>query len=157
MPVTFTVANHPAQSIPLTPAISNPCAFAADIRRRVDKRLPQRHALETRLLSTCLAGSLEQINPSKNGFVDACITAYNQHHHLVIRPDDVWAAIISQFSFYVNAHAEELQDTFVPAHKRKKLKIAVSSDAWAVNYEWITKSFVGVMKVMSCRGNMNFC
>ncbi|KIM30487.1 hypothetical protein M408DRAFT_328069 [Serendipita vermifera MAFF 305830] len=146
MPVTFTVAGHPAQSIPLTPAISSAQAFAADIRMRVDRRLPQRHADGTRLLSTCLSGSLEQINPSKNGFVDACITAYSQHHHLEIRPDDVWAAIITQFSFYVNAHAEELRDSFVPTQKRKKLKVAVNGNAWTADYTWITKAFVGTMK-----------
>ena len=50
---------------------------------------------------------------AKNGFVHACLQAYNYHHHLVIRPEDVWFSIISKFSSYVNAHAEEFEDQFV--------------------------------------------
>jgi hypothetical protein len=167
MPVTFAVAGqNPAQSVPLTPAISTPQSFAADIRRRIDKRLPQRHAEATRLLSSSLKPTaLAQINPTKNGFVDSCITAYNQHHHLVIRyvrnwlifqneradggsrPDDIWMAIIAQLSFYVNAHAVELRDRFVPTQRRKQLKVKTEGKAWAVDYTWITKSFLGLMKV----------
>ena len=37
--------------------------------------------------------------PNHNGFVNALAAAYNQHHDLVIRPDDVWIAILSQFNF----------------------------------------------------------
>jgi len=39
------------------------------------------------------------IVPNPNGFVNALAAAYNQHHDLVIRPDDVWIAILSQFNF----------------------------------------------------------
>ena len=45
--------------------------------------------------------------------------AYNQHHHLQIRPEDVWFAIVSQLCFYINRHAEDLREKFV-AHKGKK-------------------------------------
>ncbi|KAI1342419.1 hypothetical protein F5Y15DRAFT_303641 [Xylariaceae sp. FL0016] len=54
-----------------------------------------------------------------SGFVRACLDAYNRHHHLVIRPDDVWITILTQFSFYINAHAEEMRSAFV-SHKGKK-------------------------------------
>lgn len=50
---------------------------------------------------------------SKNGFVHACIEAYNNHHSLVLRPDDVWLAVLTQLSIYVNAHSDSLQDRFV--------------------------------------------
>lgn len=60
----------------------------------------------------------------RNGFVDTAVTAYNQHHNLVIRPDDVWIALTAQFSAYVNAHAEELRKYFV-AHDGKKELIAI--------------------------------
>jgi hypothetical protein len=66
------------------------------------------------------AAKLKQpIIPTANGFVNALIHAYGQHHHLVIRPEDVWFAILTQFSLYVNAHAEELRKQFV-AHEGKK-------------------------------------
>jgi hypothetical protein len=36
----------------------------------------------------------------------------------VLRPDDVWLAVTTQFSFYVGGHAEALRKQFV-AHEGK--------------------------------------
>lgn len=58
-----------------------------------------------------------------NGFVDTAIIAYNEHHHLVIRPDDVWMSILSQFCLYVNANAEALRHLFVQDEGKKVLTI----------------------------------
>ncbi|KAM7207358.1 protein of unknown function (DUF4419) domain containing protein [Naviculisporaceae sp. PSN 640] len=46
---------------------------------------------------------------TKNGFVHACIEAYNEHHNLVLRPEDIWFAILTQLSSYINAHADHLR------------------------------------------------
>ncbi|KAI0532847.1 hypothetical protein GGR58DRAFT_488759 [Xylaria digitata] len=54
-----------------------------------------------------------------NGFVDGLIRAFNQDLHLIIRPDDVWQAILSQFSLFVNGNVERLRDMLV-AHKEKR-------------------------------------
>lgn len=59
-----------------------------------------------------------------NGFVNTVSRAYNQHHKLVLRPDDVWLAITTQFSAYVNGNAEELRSKFV-GHSGKKQLVAV--------------------------------
>jgi hypothetical protein len=56
-------------------------------------------------------------------------------------------AIIAQLSFYVNAHSVELRDRFVPSQKRRKLKMTTHGDSWTVDYGWITKSFLDLMKV----------
>lgn len=56
---------------------------------------------------------------SPNGFVHSVISAYNTHHHLRLRPEDIWFAILSQLSFYITANSEKLRKTFV-AHKGKK-------------------------------------
>ncbi|VUC34865.1 unnamed protein product [Clonostachys rosea] len=61
----------------------------------------------------------EHISPSSNGFVHAACDAYSQHHHLKIRPEDVWFSILAQLSFYINNHAEELRSVYV-AHEGKK-------------------------------------
>ncbi|KAH8728132.1 hypothetical protein GQ44DRAFT_702671 [Phaeosphaeriaceae sp. PMI808] len=53
------------------------------------------------------------IVPYRNGFVQGVIRAFQQDLHLKIRPDDVWLAIVTQFSFYVNKHAEALRKHFV--------------------------------------------
>ncbi|KAK1243506.1 hypothetical protein MKX08_001644 [Trichoderma sp. CBMAI-0020] len=59
------------------------------------------------------------IVPYENGFVNGIIRAFQQDLHLVLRPDDVWLAIMLQFSRYVNGHAEQLRHLFV-AHKGQK-------------------------------------
>lgn len=41
--------------------------------------------------------------PQKNGFVKTVMEAFNNHRCLIIRPDDVWLAILLQFSAFVNA------------------------------------------------------
>ncbi|KAF7305878.1 hypothetical protein HMN09_00742000 [Mycena chlorophos] len=64
-------------------------------------------------------GTLSNIIPNSNGFFHALSTAYNKHHHLVLRPDDVWLAILTQFNYFVNANAELLRANFV-AHEGKK-------------------------------------
>lgn len=51
--------------------------------------------------------------------------AYSAHHHLCIRPEDVWFAILTQITFYINAHAEGLRSFFV-AHEGKKQLEAIS-------------------------------
>ncbi|KAJ7832886.1 hypothetical protein B0H14DRAFT_2364548 [Mycena olivaceomarginata] len=62
---------------------------------------------------------IEKVFPRPNGFVHTIIEAYNHHHALILRPDDVWIAILTQFNFYVNARAELLRANFV-AHADKK-------------------------------------
>jgi Domain of unknown function (DUF4419) len=64
---------------------------------------------------------------SDNGFVKAAILAYNDHHHLIIRPEDVWFAILTQLSFYINAHAEELRSFFVSHEGQKELEIEIGA------------------------------
>jgi hypothetical protein len=60
----------------------------------------------------------EPIHPSKNGFIYSAIDAYSYHHHLTLRPEDIWFSILTQLGFFVNGHAEEVRDYFV-SHKGK--------------------------------------
>lgn len=68
----------------------------------------------------------KSIAPYKNGFVDGVIRAFNQDLHLVIRPDDVWQAIISQFSLFVNGNAERLRHLFVNHEGKRTLTVDLS-------------------------------
>jgi hypothetical protein len=105
MPVTFQVANH----------TSNPWTKAKSASR-------EEHFARYRVIQSSVPKSAfdeSHITPSDNGFVRAAWDAYSGHHHLTIRPDDIWFAILSQLNFYINAHAEDLRDHFV-AHKGKK-------------------------------------
>ncbi|KAF9529371.1 hypothetical protein CPB83DRAFT_875519 [Crepidotus variabilis] len=58
------------------------------------------------------------------------------HHHLVLRPDDIWMAILCQFNFFVNANSEELRSSFV-AHEGKKTLEVVDKDL----KDWILPNF----------------
>ncbi|EIW55108.1 uncharacterized protein TRAVEDRAFT_172771 [Trametes versicolor FP-101664 SS1] len=76
-------------------------------------------------LLQCSIGKDEHLAlcPDNNGFVHAVMNAYATHHHLVIRPDDVWIAILTQLNFYVNAHAEELRAYFVAHEGTRRLLV----------------------------------
>ena len=65
----------------------------------------------------------ETLSAARNGFVVAALNAHVQHSHLVLRPEDLWFAILTQFSFYVNARAGQLRGYFVEHEGRKKLEI----------------------------------
>ena len=55
--------------------------------------------------------------------MNTVIGAYSQHRALVIRPDDVWLTILSQFNFFVNANAELLRANFVAHEGQRELVI----------------------------------
>lgn len=76
----------------------------------------------------------------KNDFVDAVTAAYSRHHHLALRPEGIWLAIISQFSLYVNKNAEKLCGKFVAHEGQKEFLISknvVDDDIC----RWITPDF----------------
>ncbi|KAK6501455.1 hypothetical protein TWF481_009293 [Arthrobotrys musiformis] len=74
------------------------------------------------------------IHPSSSSFVYAAMNAYNYHHHLVIRPDDVWITILTQFSLYVNKNAEELRSQFVAHEGKKKLVVKAAGTRYTVDF-----------------------
>jgi hypothetical protein len=56
-------------------------------------------------------------------FVHIAEEAYSEHHKLVIRPEDIWAAIQVQFSNYVNKYANELRSNFVSHEGKQELEV----------------------------------
>ena len=75
------------------------------------------------LLETSFGKNEPNISPNRNGFVSCALDAWSQHNHLILRPEDVWFAILTQFSFYVNRHSEELRSFFVSFEGKRKLEI----------------------------------
>ncbi|KAF8803981.1 hypothetical protein BYT27DRAFT_7225465 [Phlegmacium glaucopus] len=53
---------------------------------------------------------------------------------LMVRPDDVWIAILGQFNFYVNAHAEELRSHFVQHEGKKELIVKAEGTRYTVDF-----------------------
>ena len=119
MPVTFHPSNIPARS------------FSKNYRAYTEEGLlaaacpNQRAQCDEILESSFSETGTGDILPQTNGFVHAVVEAYNNHRCLIIRPDDVWAAILVQLCFYINAHSEELRSVFV-SHEGKKIPTVTS-------------------------------
>lgn len=88
---------------------------------------PLAHIIQSSEASACVI-------PTRYGLVSAALDAYNRHHNLILRPDDVWQAILTQFSFYVNANAEELRDCFVDFDGKKTLVIVMGGTLFSANF-----------------------
>lgn len=73
--------------------------------------------------------------PLSNGFIGAIYNAYSNHHRLVLRPDDVWLAIVIAFADYIDNHAEEMRQAFVDHDGKKQLIVAsggsIATADWA--------------------------
>ncbi|KAI0203596.1 hypothetical protein F4808DRAFT_25027 [Astrocystis sublimbata] len=117
MPVTVRPASHPPRKYKAPAATSTTTLFQASCRNDAEKCKQIIQSSFGNL--TAEAG----IVSSPNGFVHAAISAYNQHHHLTVRPEDVWFAILTQLSFYINANAEELRSLFVAHEGQKELQV----------------------------------
>jgi len=63
------------------------------------------------------------IIPYGNGLVDGIIRAFQQDLHLVLRPDDIWLSILTQFNMFVNGNSELLRTQFVTHQGKKELII----------------------------------
>ncbi|EIW77692.1 hypothetical protein CONPUDRAFT_138932 [Coniophora puteana RWD-64-598 SS2] len=99
------------------------------------------------LLQTSIPPTIDsnKIIPRKNGFVHTVLEAYNQHRALVVRPDDVWLAILTQFSAYVNAHAEELRTSFVAHEDKKELVVIANGNRYSVDFGDLSRQMTGEM------------
>ena len=124
MPVTIKVANHAAR---LYHVRGSGAQSAKDILHGAchDQSRSCKRILQSSFTDAQFAGSF--ISPNSNGFVHAAYSAYCGHQHLTLRPEDVWFSVLSQLSFYVNAHAEELRSFFV-AHEGTETLTAVRMD-----------------------------
>lgn len=63
--------------------------------------------------------------------------AYSCHHHLIIRPDEIWFAILTQLSIYINHHAEDLRGKFVAHDDKKELEVVVVGDRYTVDHAFM--------------------
>jgi len=114
MPITVNIVDHAA-----TTWKGNPASTPEKLLEEVSPRLWRRcQRIEQSSFSQTLQDNAP-VSASENGFVWAAYHAYSSHRHLILRPEDIWFSILSQLSFYINAHAEELRAFFV-AHEGKK-------------------------------------
>ncbi|KAF6815517.1 hypothetical protein CPLU01_14100 [Colletotrichum plurivorum] len=116
MPVTLQLVNHLA-----TPWNGSKVTTPEKL---LEEACPNEFRRSRRIIQSSLSSLGEtHTSPSENGFVWAAYQAYSHHHHLTIRPDDIWFAILTQLSFYINANAEKLRDLFVGHERKKELEV----------------------------------
>jgi hypothetical protein len=77
-----------------------------------------------------------------SGLVSTIVAAYNSHHELVLRPDDVWQAVLTQLSFYIQANAEELRDRFVNFEGKQQLTVYSSGTLFTANFGDMAREMV---------------
>lgn len=93
-----------------------------------------------------IASAERKISHSPNGFVRAAYHAYADHHHLTIRPEDVWFSILSQLSFYVNANAEDLRSSFVEHKGKKEVVVQAAGTIDTVDFGALAVQMTGEME-----------
>ncbi|KAJ7153960.1 hypothetical protein C8R43DRAFT_1235343 [Mycena crocata] len=113
------------------------------LNQRLSKLNPFTKSKATELPTS--TSSPPPIIPSPNGFVHTVISAYNSHHNLVIRPDDVWLAILTQFNFFVNANAELLRANFVAHDGKKQLTVRKQATRTTMDFAEMARQMVGLM------------
>ncbi|KAF9349831.1 hypothetical protein BGX26_011918 [Mortierella sp. AD094] len=126
MPVSFSPATIPANSFQssITP-LSSSAIF-------IDACYSQ-YKIADEIFQSSFQGTSDII-PSYNGFVFSITEAYNQHRGLIIRPDDVWLAILVQFNLFVNGNAERFRSQFVSHEGQKELIVYTAGDRYTVDF-----------------------
>ncbi|KAF9957867.1 hypothetical protein BGZ70_009373 [Mortierella alpina] len=81
-----------------------------------------------------------------NGFVNTALEAYNRHHHLKLRPDDIWITILSQFNLCVNGNADVMRHHFVAHSGKKELVIKTGGDRFTVDFGELAQQMTGLIQ-----------
>ncbi|KAJ5165659.1 uncharacterized protein N7500_007489 [Penicillium coprophilum] len=118
MPITLTTAAHPPRKWE-TPRVST-------VEELFARSCPEDQRQSQKLIQSSFPESSfreNHVSASQHGFVWAVFNAYSYHHNLIIRPEDVWFSILTQLSFFINAHAEELRSFFVSHEGKKELEV----------------------------------
>lgn len=134
MPITIMTTDHPANHFPWD-KVSNS-------EELLEESCPNNHRRSNGIIQSSFPEHLfegSHILPSTNGFVYAIYRAYSRHHHLVIRPEDVWFSILTQLSFYINKHAEELRHLFVAHEGQKELEVRDYGSLYTADYQFLAQ------------------
>ncbi|KAJ6644141.1 hypothetical protein Bhyg_09107 [Pseudolycoriella hygida] len=123
---TFKVSNIPVERVDQSTGNESKAAICSQL-----KAFSHNHCTEV-LMESKFSSSVQH---SENGFVRTVIECYNNHHNLVIRPDDIWTAILIQFSFYINKNAEEFRSQFVAFDGKKELVVGIAGSLRTAPYD----------------------
>lgn len=127
MPITLKTADHSAEKWPWKNCTTSQDLFQNSCRDDSNK---SKQIIQSSFSHSPTEG---HVTSNNNGFVNALYSAYSRHHHLTIRPEDVWFSILNQLSFYINAHAEELRSMFVAHEGQKELTVTAAGNIHTVD------------------------
>ena len=141
MPVTF----RPSQEIQIAryrdTKPQDPNAILKTLRNRKDPQIDELLASPLIPQTASSGTAVSGFTVSKNGLVDTIVDAYNRHHGLVLRPDDIWLCILTQFSLFVNGEgrAEQLRSVFVAHEGKRELTIVENGTRHTVDFGGMAK------------------
>ncbi|KZW01200.1 hypothetical protein EXIGLDRAFT_760960 [Exidia glandulosa HHB12029] len=84
---------------------------------------------------------------NNNGLIHTVVRAYNQHHALVLRPDDIWLAILVQFSFFVNepGNSKRLRGRFVAHEGKEELVVVDVGDRYTADFGRMARAMTDLL------------
>ncbi|KIM38730.1 hypothetical protein M413DRAFT_241140 [Hebeloma cylindrosporum] len=125
MPTSFQVNDHPSEPYDKDHGLTSGVkALLTDQLAQLRGATKDIHNIQ--LIQSSLTNeefSKGGVRREPNGFVHTALRAYNYHHHLILRPDDIWIAILGQLNLYINNHSEDLRHVFVAHEGQKKLRV----------------------------------
>ncbi|KAJ7125545.1 hypothetical protein C8R43DRAFT_1075785 [Mycena crocata] len=154
MPISFVVAKHPAQPYPF----KSRAGYTS--KEFLAKACKDQHAKAGEILQfSCLHSEVTRgeegrnmeeripnIIPNQNGFVATLLEAYTKDRALIVRPDDVWIAILSQFNFFICARAELLRANFVAHEGTRELTIDTGGNRYNVDFGHLARQMAGLVE-----------
>jgi hypothetical protein len=137
MPVTFSPSSVKLE--PWSKSYPEPATTADAILRgaAIENAMKAEEILQSTFpLKGGATSASAAVVPQKNGFVHTVMDAYNHHHALVIRPDDVWICILTQFNLFLNGpgRAEALRSKFVAHEGKKELVVRAIGTRYTVDF-----------------------
>ncbi|KAG8832675.1 hypothetical protein FRC17_000894 [Serendipita sp. 399] len=130
MPVTFKIASHDANEV-----VTHDAATKFDAPQVVE-RVWRADGISCKEMLQSSFTPNDAFSPRGNGFVGTVVEAYNRHHHLIIRPDDIC----------VNTNAEALRSKFVAHEGKKELEIQASGSRYTVNFGKMATDMADLLK-----------
>ena len=141
MPVTFRPSQETQIARYWDTQAQDPNAILKTLRNRKDPRIDELLASPLIPQTVSSGTAVSGFAVSKNGLVHTIVDAYNRHHALVLRPDDIWLCILTQFSLFVNGEgrAEQLRSVFVAHEGKRELTIVENGTRHTVDFGGMAK------------------
>ncbi|KAF4896485.1 hypotheticall protein [Colletotrichum fructicola] len=132
------------------PEVVGKCTYTPSSNRDFFRRISAENQSRESVQTSVSDADDGTIAACENGFVYSVLRAWQQHLHLELRPDDVWLAVLFQFSFFSNGpgRAEALRHHFVAHEGQRTLVVEVGPGQTVNSFDTtaITEHFVFLLR-----------